>query len=75
MANLDPTQQWILDNKKVCQCNGIKRKTVVDAINAGADTLEKVSKATGTGTGGCHGNRCTPVITELLEELSSKKQR
>ncbi len=71
MENLDPTQQWILDNKKVCQCNGIKRKTVVDAIKEGANSLEKVSKATGSGTGGCHGNRCAPVITKLLQEYDS----
>lgn len=65
---MDATQKWLLDNKKVCTCTGITRKTVVKAIKDGADTVEKVNRATGTGSGSCRGNRCGPLIAEILKE-------
>ncbi|MCX7711380.1 MAG: (2Fe-2S)-binding protein [Clostridia bacterium] len=52
---------------KVCLCKGIPRSTMKKAILEGADTLEKVRKATGAGSGPCSGRRCTPKILELLE--------
>jgi bacterioferritin-associated ferredoxin len=53
---------------KVCLCTGISRKTIKNAIQNGAKTLEEVQKATGAGSGSCNGKRCTPKILELLEE-------
>jgi len=53
---------------KVCLCKGISRATIKQAIENGADTLEKLKKATGAGTGGCGGRRCTPKLEELLRE-------
>lgn len=43
-------------------------------IAGGADTLEKVQKATGAGSGSCGGRRCTPRIIELLEEFHNQKE-
>ena len=40
--------------------------TIKKAIADGADTLEKVQKATGAGSGPCHGTRCSPKIMDLL---------
>lgn len=54
---------------KVCICKGISRKVIKEAIKDGAHTLEAVQKATGAGSGGCKGNRCTPKIEELLESM------
>ncbi|WP_442945384.1 (2Fe-2S)-binding protein [Oceanirhabdus sp. W0125-5] len=54
--------------KKVCICKAISKAKIKSAIADGADTLEKVQKATGAGTGGCGGNRCTPKILEILKE-------
>lgn len=51
---------------KVCICKGISRKTIKSAIKDGAITIEAVRKATGAGSGGCGGKRCTPKIEELL---------
>lgn len=51
---------------KVCICKGISRATIKKAIENGADTVEKVRKATGAGSGPCGGRRCTPKIEELL---------
>ena len=57
----------ILDKMtKVCICKGIPRSTMKRAIENGADTVEKVRKATGAGSGPCGGRRCTPKIEELL---------
>lgn len=58
----------ILDKlTKVCLCKAISRKTIKNAIANGADTLEKVSEATGATTGGCCGTRCKSKIIELIE--------
>jgi NAD(P)H-nitrite reductase large subunit len=53
---------------KVCLCKAIPRSTIKKAIQNGARTLEEVQKATGAGSGGCKGNRCTPKIEELLKQ-------
>lgn len=53
---------------KVCLCTGISRKTIKNTIRGGATTLAAVQKATGAGSGGCGGRRCTPKIQELLEK-------
>ena len=53
---------------KVCQCKGISRASIKKAIAQGADSLEKVQKATGAGSGPCGGRRCTPKILDLLQK-------
>lgn len=61
--------QQVLDKlTKVCLCKGISRAAIKKAIADGADTIAKVHKATGVGSGSCHGRRCTPKIKELLRE-------
>lgn len=64
----------ILDKiTKTCTCKAISRAKIKDAINAGADTVEKVSIATGACTGGCKGYRCAPIIKDLIDKhLDSK---
>jgi len=58
---------------KVCLCKAIPRSTIKKAIQNGATTLEKVQKATGAGSGGCKGHRCTPKIEELLKQELEKE--
>lgn len=53
---------------KVCLCKGISREAIKQAISDGADTLDKLQKATGAGTGGCRGRRCIPKLEEMLRE-------
>jgi NAD(P)H-nitrite reductase large subunit len=68
--------QLVLDKlTKVCLCKSISRATIKKAINEGADTLEKVQKASGAGSGSCHGNRCTPKIEELLRAAKEDKMQ
>ena len=67
----DELNQEILDKlTKVCLCKGITRATMKKAIAAGADTVDKVKKATGAGSGSCGGKRCTPKIQELLNNAT-----
>lgn len=52
---------------KVCICKAISRATIKKAIKDGAKTVDEVNKATGSGSGGCKGNRCGCKIEELLK--------
>jgi bacterioferritin-associated ferredoxin len=56
----------LLKYRPVCICNTIRYPRVKEAIDAGARTLDAVAKATGCTTGECRGERCVPVIEELL---------
>lgn len=53
--------------KVICICKGIKQNRICDAIQKGANTVEKVNQVTGSGSGGCQATRCGPVIQKLLE--------
>lgn len=65
--------QDIMDKyTKVCICKAISKSTMKKVIREGADTLEKVRKATTAGSGSCGGRRCTPKIIDLLDELSQE---
>lgn len=55
--------------KIVCICKGIKQGTICQAIENGCDSVEKVNAKTGSGSGGCQGRRCTPVIENLLKKI------
>ncbi|MGH4117169.1 (2Fe-2S)-binding protein [Clostridium sp.] len=57
---------------KVCLCKAIPKATIKKAIQNGAKTVEDVQKATGAGSGGCKGRRCTPKIEELLKQELEK---
>lgn len=56
----------LLKYRPVCICNTIRYPRVKEAIDAGARTVEQVATATGCTTGECRGERCVPVIEELL---------
>lgn len=56
--------------KIVCICKGIKKGTICQAIENGCDSLAKVNAKTGSGSGGCQGRRCAPVITDLIKNIT-----
>ncbi|MCB2291560.1 (2Fe-2S)-binding protein [Clostridium sp. CS001] len=58
---------------KVCLCKAIPRSTIKKAIRDGAKTVEEIQMATGAGSGGCNGNRCTPKIEEILKRELEKE--
>lgn len=64
----DNVNQEILDKlTKVCICKAISKASIKKLIASGANSLEKVQKECGAGSGPCGGRRCTPKINELLE--------
>lgn len=50
----------------VCGCKDVSLKAVIDAVNAGADTVAKVGEVTGAGTGEDCG-RCKALIANIIE--------
>jgi bacterioferritin-associated ferredoxin len=67
----DNINQEILDKlTKVCICKAISKASIKKIIANGANSLEKVQKECGAGSGPCGGKRCTPKINELLENHS-----
>ena len=52
--------------KPVCICKGIKQHVICTAIKAGSKTIEEVNRSCGSGSGGCKGRRCRPVIEKLI---------
>lgn len=55
----------------VCICKKVPKIKVLKAMEEGADTVAKVKKAVGAGSGACHGRRCTPKIKQMLEEFQA----
>lgn len=53
--------------KVVCICKGINLGRVLKGLD-GCKTVADVNRKTGTGTGGCRGERCGPRIEILLEK-------
>ena len=50
--------------KNVCKCKNVSVQEVLNAVNNGADTVEKVGEATGAGTA-C--GRCKSIISDIIE--------
>jgi len=71
----DIKSQWLLLNEKVCLCKGIPRKRFIEAIKAGARSLQKINSIVGSGNGDCGGERCGPTIKKLLNEYRAANKR
>jgi glycerol-3-phosphate dehydrogenase len=65
-----PTRRAIArtDDDIICQCEGITRSEIIEAIRRGATTVKGVKYRLGAGMGRCQGSRCRYVIEKLLEE-------
>jgi nitrite reductase (NADH) large subunit len=57
------------DDKQVCDCNGVCKGKIVDAIKAGKTTVASVGKATRAGTG-C--GSCKKMIKGLIEAVAGE---
>ena len=62
----------LLKYRPVCICNAIRYPRVKGAIDAGAGTVAEVARQTGCTTGSCNGERCRPVIEELLRAAGKR---
>ena len=56
------------DPEILCQCGGVTRAEVLEAIRRGAATVDAVKRRVGSGMGPCQGSRCAFTIETLLEE-------
>jgi nitrite reductase (NADH) large subunit len=57
------------DDKQICDCNGVCKGKIVDAIKAGKTTVHAVGKATRAGTG-C--GSCKNMIKGLIEAVAGE---
>jgi nitrite reductase (NADH) large subunit len=69
-ANSDQKESSLADlpdSHQICDCNGVSKKTVCDAIKAGKCTVPAVGKATRAGTG-C--GSCKKLVKGLIEAVA-----
>ena len=52
----------------ICQCEGITRGEILEAIRRGATTVDGVKRRVGTGMGRCQGGRCVLEIVKMLKK-------
>ena len=52
--------------KIACSCHNVSYGKIIDAVHAGADTVEKVVEATGAGTG-C--GKCRAFLSSFLQDM------
>ncbi|MBQ8831809.1 MAG: FAD-dependent oxidoreductase [Oscillospiraceae bacterium] len=52
--------------KIVCRCRGISEGEIIDAVRAGAKTLDGVKRRTEATSGRCQGSFCTERIMEII---------
>ena len=66
----DPVRKGIkeTDDEIICQCEGVTKARILEAIRRGAVTVEGVKRRVGSGMGRCQGSRCAYAIEKLLEE-------
>ncbi|MBP9706276.1 MAG: (2Fe-2S)-binding protein [Oligoflexales bacterium] len=57
----------------VCICKGIPLKNMIKAIKS-SSTVQEVNKKTGSGSGGCKGERCGPRIKMLLKKAKEERE-
>lgn len=55
------------DAEIICQCEGITRSEILEAIRRGASTVDGVKRRAGSGMGPCQGSRCSFAIETILE--------
>ena len=69
-SGFDPRREAISqkDHEIICQCEGITKAEILEAIRRGAASVEAVKRRVGSGMGRCQGSRCTYRIEKLLEE-------
>jgi NAD(P)H-nitrite reductase large subunit len=56
----------------VCFCQGIERRTLLEAIEAGIDSLERIQEVVGATTGPCGGS-CTPSVQAMLDSAATRE--
>lgn len=64
-----------LYGKIICRCGNVSEGEVLDAIRAGARSIDGVKRRCGTGFGACQGSFCTGrIVTLLARELGASPE-
>lgn len=53
-----------------CRCEEIPSETIVEAIMAGARSVDEVKRRTRAGMGACQGIYCMPVIAAMVAQAT-----
>ena len=56
------------DYEIICQCGGVTRGQILEAIARGATTVDGIKRRVGSGMGPCQGGRCVHEIVKLLKK-------
>lgn len=54
------------DRIVICRCEDITEEEIVEAIRAGASSMEELKRVLRVGMGACQGRTCGPLIRSLL---------
>ena len=58
----------------ICQCEGVTRGQILEAIRRGATTVDGVKRRVGSGMGRCQGSRCSWEIVKILKETGANPE-
>jgi len=56
----------------ICRCEEVTREEILEAIAAGADTLDAIKRRTRAGMGFCQGKTCKKLIARILAECTGE---
>jgi len=68
MCNCDSNSYKNENSIIVCRCEEVTKKEVIDAIEAGARTLDDIKRATRAGMGLCQSKTCYTIIQRIISE-------
>lgn len=55
-------------NDLVCRCEEVSEDEIIEAIEAGATTVDAIKKLTRAGMGLCQGRTCRTLVARILAE-------
>lgn len=56
----------------ICRCEEVSRREILEAIAAGAMTVNEVKKRTRAGMGLCQAKTCRRLVTQILAEQTGQ---
>ncbi len=59
--------------KPICLCKGVTKKTLLQHIAQGIQSVKELRSVSGAGTGSCRGRTCTPRIEALLASTAAHR--
>ena len=57
----------------ICRCQEVTEQEILDAVRAGAATVDGVKRRTRACMGLCQGKTCGKLVTRIIQEETGKK--